>query len=84
MTELEHKQSGTADASWDKWQGENEMSNVANELLLYCPRSVCNSGPSSLRGCSSSCTSSDGSQDWKMEMFATPATLRKVTAELGL
>ena len=59
------------------------MSNVATEfggLLGYCPLAVCSKGPSSLNGCSSKCTSSDGSQDWKIEMFATPNTLRKVTS----
>ena len=74
MTELQHKQSGTEDASWDKWQGENEMANVVADraatppgLLGYCPSAVCSSGPSSLKGCSSKCTSSDGSQDWKID-----------------
>ena len=86
MTELQHKQSGTEAASWDKWQGENEMSNVATKfggLLGYCPLAVCSKGPTSLNGCSSRCTSSDGSQDWKIEMFATPNTFRKVTADLS-
>ena len=61
------------------------MSNVATKfggLLGYCPLAVCSKGPSSLNGCSSRCTSSDGSQDWKIEMFATPNTFRKVTADL--
>ena len=74
MTELQHKQSGTEDASWDKWQGENEMANVVADrtatlagLLGYCPSAVCGKGPSSLKGCSSKCTSSDGSQDGKID-----------------
>ena len=68
MTELQHKQSGMEDASWDKWQGENEMGNVVADrtatpagLLGYCPSAVCGKGPSSLKGCSSKCASSDGS-----------------------
>ena len=82
MTELAHKQSGTEDASWDKWQGENQMSNVVNVLLDYCPDAVCNRGPSSLKGCATSCASGDGSQDWEIEMFVTLATLRKVFTDL--
>ena len=78
MTELVHKQPGTADASWDRWQGQDQMSNVVNELLPYCPTSVCDSGPTNLKGCSSKCTKSDGSQDNKIVMFVTPGTLRKV------
>ena len=61
------------------------MSNVATKfggLLGYCPLAVCSKGPSSLNGCSSRCTSSDGSRDWKIEMFATPNTFRNVMADL--
>ena len=62
------------------------MSNVVNELLGYCPLAVCRKVSSSashpLKGCSVSCSSSDGSQTREIEMFATPATLRKVTADL--
>ena len=83
MTELQHKQSGTETASWDKWQGANQMPNVVTDLLGYCPSAVCSSGPSSLKGCSTRCTSSDGSQDWEIEMFATPNTFRNVTADLS-
>ena len=79
MTELQHKQSGTEDASWDKWQGENEMANVVAGptatpagLLGYCPSAVCGRGPSALKGCSSKCTSSDGSQDWKIDPNPNP------------
>lgn len=70
MTELQHKQSGTEAASWDKWQGENEMGNVVlgqGGLLGYCPQAVCSSGslgrtPGKQDGCSTKCASSDGSQ----------------------
>ena len=79
MTELKHKQSGTEDASWDKWQGENEMANVVAGrtatppgLLGYCPSAVRSRGPSSLKGCSSKCASSDGSQDGKIELNPNP------------
>lgn len=51
-------------------------------LIGYCPSAVCSAGPSSLKGCSSKCTSSDGSGDWKIALFATPHTLRKVLKDL--
>jgi len=79
MTELQHKQSGTEAASWEKWQGENQMANVVAGptatpagLLGYCPSAVCGKGPSSLKGCSSKCTSSDGSQEGKIDPNPNP------------
>lgn len=84
LTELAHKQDGLDPASWHKWQGDSQMGNVVFEppdgLLGYCPTAVCSTG--SIGGCSNRCAKGDGSQDYEMEIFLTPATLRNVLADL--